>query len=285
MFSAEPKDWRDRYGQQLLFCRSNINDELLRRERETLAKAEKLDVRMYDGTEMEEVAKKVRKEAEVKIPTIDWGSVHWTEGEGEINTEGLPDTLNFLLGSGLIDGEWMEAMVNAEGETALLEWHGSKFTLNPPKARVNPKSISMTIERPRGQMTADYARRAFAAWKTQVQAGIATLKDDYRGWEERVENQVLQILRRKEKAQEGRLVAVLELNKPHHNRQCQREPTNSAKVVDENRRNRKTENHRDKETKRGQKNKAGGRRGIPTNRNTTRSCPLQGKIEKQWHVR
>ena len=212
MFGSEPKSWRGAQGQQTLFCRSDLNGVLRTREEQVLQDARGVAVTSWHQSDLKDLARMLVQRATIEIPVLQWNQVEWSEGEARINVEHRAEYFGFM-GDGHVDGEWMKARVPATGDTQVLEWHGSTFTLNPPLGILEQNAVCMVIEDTQGKLTVEHARKQFEDWKNQVKDAVGILQSNYEGWAQNTEQKVLEVLKARAEAQAARQARTSELNK------------------------------------------------------------------------
>ena len=212
MFGSRPKAWRGPQGQQTLFCRSDMGGVLRTREDELLKRTRNAEIKSWERDDLAVMAKQLVAEAMIPIPVFDWEKVKWTEGEMRIDVRHRPEFFGGF-GDGHTDGEWMKATVPLEGQSEILEWHGSSFTTNPPIAILSSRTITMAIEDTRSKLTVAKAQEEYEKWKQQVARGTEVLRSDQEGWRSATEERVLEMLIQRAHAQAERIARASELNR------------------------------------------------------------------------
>ena len=73
----------------------------------------------------------------------------------------------------MVPTTFQDIVIPLRGDTSLLAWQPSSFSLNPPIATVSPSEVTFTYQSP--QASAEGLASEFGRWLDQVRSGVATI--------------------------------------------------------------------------------------------------------------
>ena len=105
MFGSDRKEWRNAFGEQTLFCRSDLRKVLKYRRNEAIETANRIPAEEIG--DIHDKAREIVENFKIPIPEVNWERVKWEQGEKQVDVSRRAEYGFGMMSSGYAAGEYL----------------------------------------------------------------------------------------------------------------------------------------------------------------------------------